>query len=746
MAAAWCYSNNVVRFSQCARSPMHNMLVKSPVRVIFLVSVRFLRRRNYKNEKLSVVNEDKKDYFSSSLSTRSSVEKRQECFFAKNTKLCKNSALISDVSGSECEPNKNISANDFFGVESDIESGTARDENFQCKSANIEKFEYLLRKRDAEVNDKVIETTFGRIRYDIDNMPQCHEQDEDYSLTETRKIEAESELLLTNNSNLSGEKTEYQQKSELDLNRKKFLCDNGRSNCENVMNSKNHEDLGFIDQTYFSQSSSGSSQLSESKSNDDVADVNLIEDQYFTAAGLYGRSNTENIKEYLKDAQNATPPTVEPSLKQVKSTQKTLIEEQFEQDTLQNNLPTENLNNKQMPKNIPNVCRTPLVTCEEMDSDIVETKPKETTEDCSQIPSADKRIELDNIIQHENKASNDNRTRIKELRTNIHVKTKQEKDDCDEICTRNNFDKQNVVPNHQTAYDYVMKVRKEGQQKTRKDKIPNWKEMPRDTVLHILKKNILYNDNDIVAIDKPYGIICHGNEDIPVLSSYLSQLASHLDKSSSDSKLYIIHRLDKKTTGVLLLARTQQMADHLKKLFHDHKITKVYWALTKGIPSIMEGVIDIPITEGLVENKRRMVLSPHLQDEYRSFTPLSKKAHQAVTHYKVLSTHGNAALIELKPQTGVKHQLRAHLGFGLRCPILGDHKYSHLRKLAPQQLPGDMLDLLNVRQSKVRDIPMHLHARTLIIPEILNGQNLFIHAKIPYHFQKSMQYLRIKKH
>ncbi|XP_022245365.1 uncharacterized protein LOC106462406 isoform X2 [Limulus polyphemus] len=687
----WCYLNNHGLFSQYVQSPMQYTLVllKSPMRVIFPVAVRFLRRRSYnENEKLSViVNEEDKYNFSNSVITpTTTTEKRKKCIFVENTKSCKNSALMNNISVSECDHNKNVSVNDFFGIESDIDvkCGKARDENFKCKSASIEKFEYLLRKRDSKVSDdKVIETTYGRVRYDIDNMPHYHEQDEEYSLSETCKTEGESEVLLTNNTNLLGKEIEFQQKSEVDvISREKFSCDEGKGNCDKVVNFKSnlYEDLGFIDQTCFTQSISENPQLSEEKSNDDEATVNLIEDQYFTAAGLYGRSNTENTKEYLKDAQNATPHTLESALKQVKSTQKTSIKELFEQDTLQNNLSTENLNNKQMPKNILNECSTRLVTCEEMDSFIAKTKHKETTKDCSQIPSADKCIDLHNVIQHENMASNYNKTGIKELWTNVHVQTKEEKDDYDGMCTRNILDKQSTVPpslhNRQSAYDYVMKVYKEDLHKTQKDKngkkteiyderlnskglyilkdqIPNWKEMPRDAVLQILKKKILYNDSDIVAIDKPYGIICHGKEDVPVLSSYLSELAFLLDKSSSHSKLYMVHRLDKETTGVMLLARTQQMANHLKKLFHDHKITKVYWALTKGVPSVMEGVIDIPIKEGSVENKRRMVLSPHLPDEYRSLTSFSEKARQAVTHYKVLSTHGNAALIELKPQTGL---------------------------------------------------------------------------------------------
>jgi 23S rRNA-/tRNA-specific pseudouridylate synthase len=88
----------------------------------------------------------------------------------------------------------------------------------------------------------------------------------------------------------------------------------------------------------------------------------------------------------------------------------------------------------------------------------------------------------------------------------------------------------------------------------------------------------------------------------------------------------------------------------------------------------------MPIGEGLVGDRRRMALRPVFDRPGGG----PKTGTPARTYYKVINTRGNAALVELRPETGIKHQLRVHTAFGLSCGILGDHKYDHRDKLAPQ--------------------------------------------------------------
>lgn len=93
----------------------------------------------------------------------------------------------------------------------------------------------------------------------------------------------------------------------------------------------------------------------------------------------------------------------------------------------------------------------------------------------------------------------------------------------------------------------------------------------------------------------------------------------------------------------------------------------------------------------------------------------------------------------------MRHQIRVHLGFGLRCPILGDHKYSNLDSISPQKLPADILMALRVRQAKSRTVPMHLHSYITMIPQAgKNGSNIFLRAPLPYHFRKNMHSLKLR--
>lgn len=98
--------------------------------------------------------------------------------------------------------------------------------------------------------------------------------------------------------------------------------------------------------------------------------------------------------------------------------------------------------------------------------------------------------------------------------------------------------------------------------------------------------------------------------------------------------------------------------------------------------------------------------------------------------------------MELEPETGVRHQLRVHLSEALNCPVLGDHKYSHDDKYAPQKLPQDMLERLNIKQSKVRNIPMHLHAASISIPGFGElGKELELFSPLPIFFRYTMKKL-----
>ena len=278
-----------------------------------------------------------------------------------------------------------------------------------------------------------------------------------------------------------------------------------------------------------------------------------------------------------------------------------------------------------------------------------------------------------------------------------------------------------------------------------KDQVFNIDYANEDNIVKLLKNAILYEDDKVIAINKPYGLSSHGG---PKIHHSVGKL---LDKFSQvlhvDDGLHLIHRLDKDTSGVMLLAKNKQVAWTLHGFFKRREVVKKYWLITKGLPSLEQGTIDIPMGESRVEGQYRMNLRPEYTDEMKGTQRYKPKGQtfEAITNYRVLSKNNMCALIECHPETGVKHQIRCHMAFGLNTPILGDHKYSHPSRLAPQRLYPDTLKALHIRQPTARYLAMHLHARSLVIPGFNDGKNLFVAAPLPRHFQQNLRWLKIRK-
>lgn len=288
------------------------------------------------------------------------------------------------------------------------------------------------------------------------------------------------------------------------------------------------------------------------------------------------------------------------------------------------------------------------------------------------------------------------------------------------------------------------------------DYAPNLSKLRKSELIKLLASNVLFSDNGVLIINKPYGLICQGKIDkgnkmfyynlIDILPEFAHELVKKGIIKEDEQQLRLCHRLDKDATGCLVLATNPSKAAQIQELFAESKVFKEYTTITKLVPDPEKGIIDIPIEDGSVDGKERMVLRPVLREELRRIASPSKMAKRAVTSYSVIDSNGNAALVKVEPKTGVKHQIRVHMGFALRCPILGDHKYSYLEKIAPQKLPTDMLVSLNVRQSKVRNIPLHLHSQTVFLPQMgRNKSTIIARAYLPEFFQKTMKMLKLVK-
>ncbi|KAF1669146.1 Mitochondrial RNA pseudouridine synthase RPUSD4, partial [Pygoscelis papua] len=167
------------------------------------------------------------------------------------------------------------------------------------------------------------------------------------------------------------------------------------------------------------------------------------------------------------------------------------------------------------------------------------------------------------------------------------------------------------------------------------------------------------------------------------IADVLPILAKMLENMKAEP-LHLCHRLDKETTGVMVLARSKEVADRIRLLFKTRQVEKVYWAISLGDPDPAEGIVEIPIVEKEVQSHQshyKMTLAPNyrMSPEDGKVVKIRKNrnAESAVTRYRLLASSSACSLLELQPITGVKHQIRVHLAYGLGCPILGDHKYSH---------------------------------------------------------------------
>ncbi|XP_019911203.1 mitochondrial RNA pseudouridine synthase rpusd4 isoform X2 [Esox lucius] len=223
-----------------------------------------------------------------------------------------------------------------------------------------------------------------------------------------------------------------------------------------------------------------------------------------------------------------------------------------------------------------------------------------------------------------------------------------------------------------------------------------------------------------------------------------------IDGMKAESQLHICLGLDKETTGTLLLARTKEALDCVQSLHRNHQVQRKYWVVTVGVPVPSEGVIDIPIIEREVTGAQphyKMGLSPvyRVSNGGEGVTKVRANRHAqgAVTQYRVLDSSNGCSLVELQPITGVKHQLRVHMAYGLGCAILGDHKYSHWIKLAPQKLPDGVLRKLGLEQSKARHLPLHLHARQLTLPEFKGQRDITVSCPLPKFFTSTLRRLQI---
>ena len=215
-----------------------------------------------------------------------------------------------------------------------------------------------------------------------------------------------------------------------------------------------------------------------------------------------------------------------------------------------------------------------------------------------------------------------------------------------------------------------------------------------------LLDRLLYRDGLILVVDKPAGLPVHaGPKGGPNLEDYVDALRFGLPNPP-----HLAHRLDRDTSGCLVLGRHKKALRRLGKLFESGQVEKVYWALVEGRPAEREGRIDQPLRKRSTE-ARGWWMEP---------APAGA-GQQAVTDYRVLAEGADCSLVECRPRTGRTHQLRVHLA-GLGHPIRGDAVYGRPR-------PGEAL---------------LLHAKSLTLPLYPSRPPLVIEAPLPERFRAAM--------
>ncbi len=225
-----------------------------------------------------------------------------------------------------------------------------------------------------------------------------------------------------------------------------------------------------------------------------------------------------------------------------------------------------------------------------------------------------------------------------------------------------------------------------------------------DEQIDFARSLVIHRDDQAIVIDKPPGLATQGGTKT---HDHVDGLLDALSFERED-RPKLVHRLDKDTSGALLLARTPRAAAFFAKSFSGRTARKVYWALVVDVPSIEDGMIDLPIAKQPGTGGEKMQVD-------------KENGLPARTRYRVIERAGNrAAWVELQPYTGRTHQIRVHLA-AIGHPIVGDGKYG-----------GKDAFLTGTISRK-----MHLHARRIRI-DSPGGGRVDVKAPLPSHFAESL--------
>ena len=236
---------------------------------------------------------------------------------------------------------------------------------------------------------------------------------------------------------------------------------------------------------------------------------------------------------------------------------------------------------------------------------------------------------------------------------------------------------------------------------------------PKEISLHAqdIPIDIIYEDNDIIVVNKPKGLVVHpanGNPDGTLVNALMAICHDSLSGIGGEIRPGIVHRIDKDTSGILVVAKNDKSHINLSNQIKNHQIEKTYIALVRGIVKENEATIDMPISRSSKDRKKMAV---------------SKDGKKAVTHFKVLKRffHSNCTLLEVKIETGRTHQIRVHLS-QINYPIIGDEVYSNGKN--EWGIKGQCL-----------------HSKSLRFLHPTSNKELYLEAPLPQYFKDLLEVL-----
>lgn len=215
---------------------------------------------------------------------------------------------------------------------------------------------------------------------------------------------------------------------------------------------------------------------------------------------------------------------------------------------------------------------------------------------------------------------------------------------------------------------------------------------------------ILYEDNDIIVVNKPKGMVVHpanGNPDGTLVNAIMSICKDSLSGIGGEIRPGIVHRLDKNTSGAIIIAKNDKAHIALSDELKNHEIKKTYIALVRGVVKENNATINMPIARSKKDRKKMDV---------------DKNGKEAVTHFKVLKRYQDCTLLEINIETGRTHQIRVHLSH-IGYPIIGDDVYSNGKN--KWNIEGQCL-----------------HAKSLDFKHPITGKTMHIEAELPTYFKE----------